>query len=89
MEQGLGLCPAALGSVRHSQMYRLQHGPEVDTSPCHCRCRAASAMTNEPFVKESPEMLVYYAVSRLTRDLCKRKGYSNTKTIFVLEFANL
>lgn len=34
-------------------------------------------------------MLVYYAVSRLNRDLCKRKSYSNTRTIFVLEFANL
>lgn len=52
VEQGLGVYPAALGSVRHSQACRLQHGPKVDTSPCHCRHRAASAMTNEPFVKE-------------------------------------
>lgn len=51
-ELGLGPCPAALGSVRHSQACRFQHGPKVDTSPCHCRHRAASAMTNEPFVKE-------------------------------------
>lgn len=56
-ELGLELCPGALGPARHSQACRLQHGPKVDTSPCCCRCRAASAVTIEPFVRENLETL--------------------------------
>ncbi|KAL0625993.1 Protein GVQW1 [Plecturocebus cupreus] len=57
VELGLELCPGTLGPARHSQACCLQHGPKVDTSPCCCRCCAASAVMIEPFVRENTEAL--------------------------------
>lgn len=57
---------AERGPVRHSEAGCLQHGPKVDSSPCHWRCCAAPTTTNEPCVRESLETLEYHVVSGLT-----------------------